>query len=76
MKLGHVGSYVFDGTMADLGRIDQANPYAMTNLRDSEHLREQRKIKKENEKAVEEVEKIQKKTEKRSQKRKALKNKK
>ena len=47
MKLGHVGSYVFDGTMADLGRIDQANPYAMTNLRDSEHLREQRKIKKE-----------------------------
>ena len=76
MKLGHVGSYVFDGTMADLGRIDQANPYAMTNLRDSEHLREQRRIKKENEKAVEEVEKIQKKTEKRSQKRKALKNKK
>ena len=76
MKLGHVGSYVFDGTMADLGRIDQANPYAMTNLRDSEHLREQRKIKKENEKAVEEVEQIQKKTEKRSQKRKALKNKK
>ena len=76
MKLGHVGSYVFDGTMADLGRIDQANPYAKTNLRDSEHLREQRRIKKENEKAVEEVEKIQKKTEKRSQKRKALKNKK
>ena len=76
MKLGHVGSYVFDGTMADLGRIDQANPYAMTNLRDSEHLREQRRIKKEKEKAVEEVEKIQKKTEKRSQKRKALKNKK
>ena len=76
MKLGHVGSYVFDGTMADLGRIDQANPYAMTNLRDSEHLREQRRIKKENEKSVEEVEKIQKKTEKRSQKRKALKNKK
>ena len=76
MKLGHVGSYVFDGTMADLGRIDQANPYAMNNLRDSEHLREQRRIKKENEKAVEEVEKIQKKTEKRSQKRKALKNKK
>ena len=76
MKLGHVGSYVFDGTMADLGRIDQANPYAMTNLRDSEHLREQRRIKKENEKAVEEVENIQKKTEKRSQKRKALKNKK
>tara|TARA_B100001029_G_C15064029_1_gene461810 strand:- start:23601 stop:24593 length:993 start_codon:yes stop_codon:yes gene_type:complete len=76
MKLGHVGSYVFDGTMADLGRIDQANPYAMTNLRDSEHLREQRRIKKENEKAVEEVEQIQKKTEKRSQKRKALKNKK
>ena len=76
MKLGHVGSYVFDGTIADLGRIDQANPYAMNNLRDSEHLREQRRIKKENEKAVEEVEKIQKKTEKRSQKRKALKNKK
>ena len=76
MKLGHFGSYVFDCTMADLGRIDQANPYAMTNLRDSEHLREQRRIKKENEKAVEEVEKIQKKTEKRSQKRKALKNKK
>ena len=76
MRLGHVGSYVFDGTMADLGRIDQANPYAMNNLKDSEHLREQRRIKKENEKAVEEVEKIQKKTEKRSQKRKALKNKK
>ena len=76
MKLGHVGAYVFDGTMAELGRIDQANPHAMANLKEIEEIREVRRIKKENEQAVAEVENIQKTTEKRSKKRKAIKNKK
>ena len=76
MKLGHVGAYVFDGTMAELGRIDQANPHAMANLKEIEEIREARRIKKENEQAVAEVENIQKTTEKRSKKRKAIKNKK
>lgn len=76
MKLGHVGAYVFDGTMSELGRIDQANPQAMANLKEVEEIREARRIKKENEQAVAEVENIQKTTEKRSKKRKAIKNKK
>ncbi len=76
MKLGHVGSYVFDGTMADLGRIDQANPVAVENIKESERLRHDRQLRKENREAVAEVEKIQKKQESRSQKRKALKKKK
>jgi len=76
MKLGHVGAYVFDGAMSELGRIDQANPQAMANLKEVEEIREARRIKKENEQAVAEVENIQKTTEKRSKKRKAIKNKK
>ena len=76
MKLGHVGAYVFDGTMSELGRIDQANPQAMANLKEVEEIREARRIKKENEQAVAEVENIQKTTEKRSKKSKAIKNKK
>ena len=76
MKLGHVGAYVFDGTMAELGRIDQANPHAMANLKEIEEIREVRRIKKENEQAVAEIENIQKTTDKRNKKRKAIKNKK
>ena len=76
MKLGHVGAYVFDGTMAELGRIDQANPHAMANLKEIEEIRDSRRIKKENEQAVAEIENIQKTTDKRNKKRKAIKNKK
>ena len=76
MKLGHVGAYVFDGTMAELGRIDQANPHAMANLKEIEEIRDSRRIKKENERAVAEIENIQKTTDKRNKKRKAIKNKK
>ena len=30
MKLGHIGTYVFDGTMADLGRVDTSNTWAIS----------------------------------------------
>lgn len=76
MKLGHVGSYVFDGTMADLGKIDPANPIALENMKESNSVRETRKLRKENRDAVNEIEKIQKKATSRTERRNALKNKK
>ena len=75
MKLGHIGSYVFDGSMADLGRIDQANPEAHANAIKAAELREQRVLAKENAQAVAEIENIQKKGEARKERRKAKKNK-
>jgi len=76
MKLGHVGSYVFDGSMVELGRIDQANPVAVENMKESMVLRENRRIRRENRQATAEIEQVQKKTLNRSERRKALKNKK
>jgi len=75
MKLGHVGTYVFDGTMAELGRIDTANPHALENMKEAQQLRENRRIRKENKIATDEIEQIQKKTMNRAERRKALKNK-
>ena len=75
MKLGHIGTYVFDGSMADLGRIDQANPEAHANALKAAELREQRVLAKENAQAVAEIENIQKKGEARKERRKAKKNK-
>ena len=76
MKLGHVGTYVFDGTMADLGRIDTSNTWAISNLRKAEELRKERKAEIENAKAVSEIENIQKQSESRKERRAKLKKKK
>ena len=82
MQLGHVGTYVFDGTMSDLGRIDTSNPWADKNMRESEKLRQKRlqevadaKARQENQQAVEEIENIQKQSESRKERRKATKKK-
>jgi hypothetical protein len=76
MKLGHVGTYVFDGTMADLGKIDPANPVALENMQESANMRNDRRIRNENKMAASEIEELQKKTINRNERRKALKNKK
>jgi len=76
MRLGHVGTYVFDGTMADLGKIDPANPVALENMQESMNMRNDRRIRNENKIASSEIEELQKKTIHRNERRKALKNKK
>jgi hypothetical protein len=76
MKLGHVGTYVFDGSLAEFGRIDGANPIARENLIESKRVRDNRMLRKQNHQAVQEVENIQKKATNRAERRKALKNKK
>ena len=75
MKLGHVGTYVFDGTMADLGRIDQSNTWAAANLRKAEEIRKDRKVQIENAKAVDEIENIEKQSESRKERRSKVKKK-
>ena len=75
MKLGHVGTYVFDGTMADLGRIDQSNTWAAANLRKAEEIRKDRKVQIENAKAVNEIENIEKQSESRKERRSKVKKK-
>ena len=82
MQLGHVGTYVFDGTMSDLGRIDTSNPWADKNMKESEKLRQKRlqevadaKARQENQQAVEEIENIQKQSESRKERRSKVKKK-
>ena len=76
MKLGHIGTYVFDGSMADLGRIDTSNPLAKTHQEQSQKLREARiKITEETE-AVKKIENIEKVKGNRQERRKALRDKK
>lgn len=76
MKLGHVGTYVFDGTMSDLGRIDPSNKWALKNMKQSQQMREDRKREVENARAVQEVEEIQKRSESRKERRSKTKKKK
>ena len=76
MKLGHIGTYVFDGSMSDLGRIDSSNPLAKEHMEQSQKLRTTRiKVTEEAEgiKKVEEIEKIKG---TRQERRKALRDKK
>ncbi len=61
MKLGHIGTYVFDGSMSDLGRIDTSNPLAKEHMEQSQKLRRARiKVTEESEgiKKIEEIEKV------------------
>ena len=39
MKLGHIGTYVFDGTMADLGRVDTSNAWAHNNMQQAQQVK-------------------------------------
>ena len=48
MKLGHIGTYVFDGTMADLGRVDTSNAWAHKNMQQAQQVRNERKTEVEN----------------------------
>lgn len=75
MRLGHIGTYVFDGAMADLGRIDTANDNARKNMQQMHDIRNARKLEKENQQAVKEIEEIEKVASKRSERRKNIKNK-
>ena len=76
MKLGHIGTYVFDGTMADLGRIDTSNTWAASNMRKAEQARNDRKTEIENARAVQEIENIEKQSESREERRPKVKKKK
>ena len=76
MKLGHVGTYVFDGTMADLGRIDTSNTWAAANIKQATELRDNRVKQIENAKAVQEIETIEKQSESRKERRSKVKKKK
>ena len=73
MKLGHIGTYVFDGTMADLGRVDTSNAWAHKNMQQAQQVRNERKAEVENAKAVHEIENIQKQSQSRKERRKATK---
>jgi hypothetical protein len=76
MKLGHIGTYVFDGTMADLGRIDSSNELAKAHMEQSQKLRAARiKVTEETE-AVHNIEQIEKIKGTRQERRKALRDKK
>ena len=76
MKLGHIGTYVFDGSMADLGRIDTSNPLAKSHQEQSQKLRAARiKVTEETE-AIKKVENIEKVKGTRQERRKALRDKK
>jgi hypothetical protein len=76
MKLGHIGTYVFDGSMADLGRIDSSNPLAKSHQEQSQKLREARiKITEETEE-VQKIENLEKVKSTRQERRKALRDKK
>ena len=73
MKLGHIGTYVFDGTMADLGRVDTSNAWAQKNMQQAQQLRNDRKTEIENARAVQEIENIEKQSESRKERRKKVK---
>jgi hypothetical protein len=61
MKLGHIGTYVFDGSMADLGRIDSSNPMARAHQEQSQKLREARIKVEEEAQAVKQIEQLEEK---------------
>ena len=73
MKLGHIGTYVFDGTMADLGRVDTSNEWANRNMQQAQQMRNDRKAEIENARAVQEIENIEKQSESRKERRKKVK---
>ena len=76
MKLGHIGSYVFDGSMSDLGRIDSSNQLAKAHMEQSQKLRAARMKITEEAEAVQSIEQIEEKKTTRQERRKALRNKK
>ena len=76
MKLGHIGTYVFDGSMADLGRIDTSNPLAKSHQEQSQKLRAARIKVTEEAQAVKKIEDIEKVKTTRQERRKALRDKK
>jgi len=76
MKLGHIGTYVFDGSMADLGRIDTSNPLAKSHQEQSQKLRAARIKVTEEAQAVKKIEDIEKVKGNRQERRKALRDKK
>jgi hypothetical protein len=67
---------VFDGTMADLGRIDSSNELAKAHMEQSQKLRAARIKVTEEAEAVQNIEKIEEKKSTRKERRKALRNKK
>ena len=76
MKLGHIGTYVFDGSMSDLGRIDTSNELAKAHMEQSQKLRKARMKVTEEAQAVQSIEQIEKKKTTRQERRKALRDKK
>lgn len=76
MRLGHIGTYVFDGTMADLGRIDASNAMAAQHMEQSQKLRQARMQVEADALAVKNIEHIQKKKTTRQERRKAMRDKK
>ena len=76
MKLGHIGTYVFDGSMADLGRIDTSNPLAKEHQEQSQKLREARIKVTEEAEGIKKIEEIEKVKTTRQERRKALRDKK
>ena len=76
MRLGHIGAYVFDGTMADLGRIDASNAMAAQHMEQSQKLRQARMQVEADALAVKEIEHIEKKKSTRQERRKAMRDKK
>ena len=76
MKLGHIGTYVFDGSMADLGRIDSSNELARAHMEQSQKLREARIKVTEEAEAVQSIEQIEEKKSTRQERRKSLRDKK
>jgi len=76
MKLGHIGTYVFDGTMADLGRIDSSNELAKAHMEQSQKLRAARIKVSEEAEAVHNIEQIEEKKSTRQERRKSLRDKK
>ena len=76
MKLGHIGTYVFDGSMADLGRIDTSNELARNHQEQSQKLRQARIKVTEEAEGIKKIEEIQKVKSTRQERRKALRDKK
>ena len=76
MKLGHIGTYVFDGSMSDLGRIDHSNQLAREHQVQSQKLRQARIKVTEEAEAVRKIEQIEKVKTTRQERRQALRDKK
>ena len=76
MKLGYIGTYVFDGSMADLGRIDTSNDLARNHQKQSQKLREARIKVTEEAEGIKRIEEIEKVKGNRQERRKALRDKK